>query len=148
MMINVGATLPEDRFDIVTQYLATHFPGKPKPAAVVMPSPATICSGTPTMLAVTWGGSILLLARPVSGPLPGGPQSQPYGIIAVKDVLWYSEAGVKPNIVVHFDPKTETFQSWVIPSGGGVVRNMDVIRDGDPVLACSGVNGLAVVHVQ
>jgi virginiamycin B lyase len=55
---------------------------------------------------------------------------------------------VKPNTVVRFDPKTETFQSWAIPSGGGVVRNMDVTWDGDLVLACGGVNGLAVVHVQ
>jgi virginiamycin B lyase len=31
---------------------------------------------------------------------PGGPQSQPYGIVAVRDILWYSEAGVKPNTVV------------------------------------------------
>ncbi len=76
-------------------------------------------------------------------PSPGGSQSQPYRIAVVKDVLWYSEAGVKPNTVVRFDPKTETFQSWVIPSGGGVVPNMDVTRDGNLVLACSGGNGLA-----
>jgi virginiamycin B lyase len=81
-------------------------------------------------------------------PSPGGPQSQPYGIVAVGDVLWYSEAGVKPNTVVRFDPKTETFQTWAIPSGGGVVRNMMATRDGDLALACSGVNGIAVVHVQ
>src|SRR6266850_2146555 len=81
-------------------------------------------------------------------PSPGGPQSQPYGIYAVRDVLWYSEAGVKPNTVVRFDPKTETFQTWAIPSGGGVVRNMDATRDGNLVLACSGVNGLAMIHVK
>ena len=27
-----------------------------------------------------------------------------------------------PNPIVRFDPKTEKFQSWAIPSGGGVVR--------------------------
>jgi virginiamycin B lyase len=81
-------------------------------------------------------------------PSPGGPQSQPYGIVAVGDVLWYSEAGVKPNTVVRFDPKNETFQTWAIPSGGGVVRNMMATRDGDLALACSGVNGIAMVHMQ
>jgi virginiamycin B lyase len=81
-------------------------------------------------------------------PSPGGPQSQPYGMVAVRDVLWYSEAGVKPNTVVRFDPKTETFQTWTIPSGGGVVRNMDATRDGNLVLAYSGVNRMALVHVH
>jgi virginiamycin B lyase len=81
-------------------------------------------------------------------PSPGGTQSQPYGMVAVRDVLWYSEAGVKPNTLVRFDPKTETFQTWVIPSGGGVVRNMDATRDGNLALACSGVNGLAMIHVK
>mgnify|MGYP003579621716 CR=1 FL=1 len=73
-------------------------------------------------------------------PSAGGRQSQPYGIVAIKDVLWYSEAGVKPNTIVHFDPKSEKFQIWAIPSGGGVVRNMDVTQDGNIALACSGVN--------
>ena len=68
-------------------------------------------------------------------------QSQPYGIQAVKDVIWYSEAAVQPNTLVRFDPKTEKFQTWTIPSGGGVVRNIDITRDGNLALACSGVDG-------
>lgn len=79
---------------------------------------------------------------------PGGPKSQPYGIATVKNVLWSSEAGVKPNTVVRFDPMTEQFQTRVIPSGGGVVQNMMATRDGNLVLACSGVNRIALVHVQ
>jgi len=67
---------------------------------------------------------------------------------AVHDVLWYSEAGVQPNTLVRFDPKTEQFQTWTIPSGGGVVRNMDVTRDGNLTLACSGVNRIALVEVK
>ena len=81
-------------------------------------------------------------------PSPGGPKSQPYGMYAVHDVLWYSEAGVQPNTLVRFDPKTEQFQTWTIPSGGGVVRNMDVTRDGNLALACSGVNRIALVQVK
>jgi virginiamycin B lyase len=81
-------------------------------------------------------------------PSPGGPKSQPYGIAAVNDVLWYSEAGVQPNTIVRFDPKTEKFQTWKIPSGGGVVRNIDATKDGNLALACSGVNRIALVQLK
>ena len=81
-------------------------------------------------------------------PSPGGPRSQPYAITTIKDVLWYVEAGTQPNTLVRFDPKTEKFQTWTIPSGGGVVRNMDVTRDGNLALACSGVNRIALVEVK
>lgn len=79
---------------------------------------------------------------------PGGPRSRPYGITAVGDVIWYSESNTKPNTVVRFDPKTEKFQTWIIPSGGGVVRNMVPTPDGNLWLACSGVNGIAFVEVK
>ncbi|HKU25496.1 MAG TPA: hypothetical protein VJQ54_08495 [Candidatus Sulfotelmatobacter sp.] len=81
-------------------------------------------------------------------PSPGGPKSQPYGIAAVRDVIWYSESGVEPNTIVRFDPKTEKFQTWAIPSGGGVVRNMSVTRDGNIALACSGVNKVGLVKLH
>jgi virginiamycin B lyase len=81
-------------------------------------------------------------------PSPGGPKSQPYGITAVHDVIWYSESAVRPNTLVRFDPKTEKFQTWAIPSGGGVVRNMMANKDGDLVLAESGVNKVALVDIQ
>jgi virginiamycin B lyase len=79
---------------------------------------------------------------------PGGPKSEPYGIVFSKDAIWYSESGVKPNTIVRFEPKTEKFQSWAIPSGGGVVRNMDVTREGNLALACSGVNGIGLVEIR
>ena len=64
-----------------------------------------------------------------------------YGITALNDVIWYSESAVRPNTLVRFDPKTEKFQTWAIPSGGGVVRNMMATTDGNGlVLACSGGN--------
>jgi len=71
-----------------------------------------------------------------------------YGITAVGDVVWYSESGVSPNTLVRFDSKTEKFQTWVIPSGGGVVRNMMATPEGNFVLACSGVNRVALVEVK
>lgn len=79
---------------------------------------------------------------------PSGPQSQPYGIATAKDIVWYNESAVRPNTLVRFDPRTEQFQSWVIPSGGGVVRNMMATPRGDLVLACSGVNRVAYVTVK
>ncbi|MGQ0704239.1 MAG: virginiamycin B lyase family protein, partial [Gemmatimonadales bacterium] len=80
-------------------------------------------------------------------PSPGGPQSRPYGIAAVGSVIWYSESGVRPNTLVRFDTQTEGFQTWAIPSGGGVVRNMMATPEGNLVLACSGVNRVALVQV-
>ena len=65
----------------------------------------------------------------------------------MNDVVWYSESGKNPNTLVRFDPKTEAFQTWPIPSGGGVVRNMMPTADGNLVLACSGVNRIALVDV-
>ena len=81
-------------------------------------------------------------------PSPGGPQSKPYGITAIGEIIWYSESGVRPNTLVRFDPKTEKFQSWLIPSGGGVVRNMMHTKDGNLVLTESGINKVALVTVK
>lgn len=81
-------------------------------------------------------------------PSPGGRESQPYGITSAKDVIWYSESAVSPNTLVRFDPKTEKFQTWIIPSGGGVVRHMMATREGNLVMACSGVNRVALVEVK
>ena len=39
-------------------------------------------------------------------------------------------------------------RDWPIPSGGGVVRNMTATRDGKLVLACSGVDRIALVDVR
>jgi virginiamycin B lyase len=81
-------------------------------------------------------------------PSPGGAGSQPYGITALHDVIWYSESGVRPNTLVRFDPQSRDFQSWVIPSGGGTVRNMMPTRDGRLVLAESGAGKVALVTIE
>jgi virginiamycin B lyase len=80
---------------------------------------------------------------------PGGPNSRPYAIATLKGAVWYSESGVQPNTLVRFDPQTSKFQTWAIPSGGGVVRNMMPTTDGNNlVMACSGVNRVALVTVK
>ena len=81
-------------------------------------------------------------------PSPGGPKSQPYGITSLNGVIWYSESAVRPNTMVRFDPKTETFQTWIIPGGGGVVRNIMPTRDGDIAIAESGVNKVGLVRIE
>lgn len=81
-------------------------------------------------------------------PSPSGGKSQPYAITALNDVIWYVESNTKPNMLVRFDPKTERFQSFRIPSGGGVVRNMTPTRDGALALAESGVNKVALATIQ
>lgn len=58
---------------------------------------------------------------------PSGPISHPYAIAVINDIVWYNESGVRPDPLVRFDPRTETFQSWAIPSGtlhAGMVRHM------------------------
>ncbi len=81
-------------------------------------------------------------------PSPSGPRSLPYGIAFAKGAIWYSESGAKPNTVVRFDPRNEKFQSWAIPGGGDIVRNMDVNRDGNPILANSLVNAVGLVEIK
>jgi virginiamycin B lyase len=78
-------------------------------------------------------------------PSPGGASSKPYGIAVTRDwVVWYSESGIAPNTLVRFDPGTKELTTTMIPSGGGVVRNMAAAPDGRIYLACSGVNKVAV----
>jgi virginiamycin B lyase len=81
-------------------------------------------------------------------PSPSGETSSPYALVVVNDIVWYNESGMRPDAPVRFDPKTEKFQSWAIPGGGDIVRNMDVTRDGNPVLAGSLVNQVGVVTVR
>jgi virginiamycin B lyase len=79
---------------------------------------------------------------------PGGPKSQPYGITARGNEIWYVESNTWPNALVRFDPASGKFQTWAIPAGGGVVRNMDVTRDSGLALAESGVNRVALVTIR
>jgi virginiamycin B lyase len=68
---------------------------------------------------------------------PSGPDSHPYAIAVIDDIVWYNESGVRPDPLVRFDPRAETFQSWAIPSGdyyAGMVRHMRATSDGNLLL--------------
>lgn len=70
-------------------------------------------------------------------PSPSGPRSHPYAIAVFDGAVWYNESGVRPDMLVRFDPAAETFQSWPIPSGevfAGILRHMRVSRDGTALL--------------
>ncbi len=65
-------------------------------------------------------------------PSPSGPDSHPYAIAVFGGAVWYNESGVRPDMLVRFEPVTETFQSWPIPSGdlhAGILRHMRVSGD-------------------
>jgi virginiamycin B lyase len=79
---------------------------------------------------------------------PSGPKSAPYGIVYTRGALWYNESFAKPNTIVRFDPKTEAFQTWAIPGGGDIVRNMDVMPNGNPVTANSLTNQVGMVEIK
>jgi virginiamycin B lyase len=81
-------------------------------------------------------------------PSPSGPKSEPYGMVFTKGAVWYNESNAKPNTIVRFDPATEKFQSWAIPGGGDIVRNMDVSPNGNPVTANSLTNQVGLVEIK
>lgn len=81
-------------------------------------------------------------------PSPSGPASHPYALVVVNDVIWYNESGMRPDALVRFDPATEQFQSWAIPSGVGIVRNMWVTRDGNILIHQSSTNRVGLVTIE
>jgi virginiamycin B lyase len=80
-------------------------------------------------------------------PSPGGSKSEPYAITAIGNLVWYSESGVRPNTMVRFDPQSEKFQTFAIPSGGGVLRHFESTAEGHIVTANSGVNKIGLVEI-
>ncbi|MDH5630465.1 MAG: cytochrome C [Gammaproteobacteria bacterium] len=67
-------------------------------------------------------------------PNPSGEKSHPYAMEVTDDgAVWFNESSRRPETLVRFDPKTETFQSWVISSGGadaGLIRHMRASKKG------------------
>ena len=80
-------------------------------------------------------------------PSPSGPDSHPYAIEVVNDVVWYNESNQRPDALVRFDPKTERFQSWAIPSGVGIIRHMRATPDGNLVIHQSSTNTVGLVTI-
>lgn len=79
---------------------------------------------------------------------PSGPRSQPYALAVINDKIWYNESGMRPDTLVRFDPETEAFQSWAIPSGVGIVRNMWVTKDNNLLIHQSSTNKIGLVTIK
>ena len=62
-----------------------------------------------------------------------------------------TSSGKRPDALVRFDPATETFQSWAIPSGGihaGIIRHMRATREGNLLIHQSSTNRIIQVTVK
>ena len=81
-------------------------------------------------------------------PSPSGPDSHPYAFTVVDDVIWYNESGMRPDALVRFDPETEQFQSWAIPSGVGIVRNFWVTEAGNLLIHQTSSNRIGLVEIR
>lgn len=83
-------------------------------------------------------------------PSPSGPRSHPYAIEVLDGIVWYNESGMRPDPLVRFDPATERFQSWAIPSGdfyAGILRHMRPTKDGDLLIHQSATNRIIRVKI-
>jgi virginiamycin B lyase len=83
-------------------------------------------------------------------PSPNGKMAVPYGFEVVNDIIWYNESGVRPDMLVRFDPKTEKFQSWPIKSGNvyaGIVRHIRGTPNGDLLIHQTATNRIMRVSV-
>ena len=81
-------------------------------------------------------------------PTPSGPNSHPYAIEVVDDIVWLNESEQRPDVLLRFDPATEKFQSWPIPSGVGIIRNMRRTHDGNLVIHQSSTNTVGLVLID
>ena len=81
-------------------------------------------------------------------PSPSGPDSHPYAFSVVDNIIWYNESGMRPDALVRFDPETERFQSWAIPSGVGIIRNMWVTEAGNLLIHQTSSNRIGLVEIQ
>ena len=79
---------------------------------------------------------------------PGGAKSMPYAVKAIGSDIWFSESGATPATLVRFEPATERFQTWNIPSGGGVLQSISATKDGNLALAEGEMNKIALVTLS
>ncbi len=79
---------------------------------------------------------------------PSGPRSHPYSLAVINDKIWYNESAMRPDALVRFDPETESFQSWAIPSGVGIIRHVWVTRENKLLIHQSSSNRVGLVTIK
>lgn len=78
---------------------------------------------------------------------PSGERSHPYSMTVIDDIIWYNESGMRPDALVRFDPTTQRFQSWAMPSGVGIIRHTWKTRAGDLLVHQSSSNRVGRVRI-
>ena len=79
---------------------------------------------------------------------PSGPHSHPYSLAVINDKIWYNESAMRPDALVRFDPETESFQSWAIPSGVGIIRHVWVTRENKLLIHQSSSNRIGLGTIK
>src|SRR5579859_7531925 len=109
MMRNAGAPLQPDQVAPVADYLAAHFPPRPRPQAVILPGPATVDIHE-------W-----------DVPTPG---SRPHDPLAASDgSLWYT--GQMANVLGRIDPKTGKVREYHLKTPHSGPHGLTEDKDGD-----------------
>src|ERR1700674_969579 len=90
MMLNVGAAVPAEKVDMVTNYLIKNFPEKPGPKPVAIP------------------GNVEVSFKEWKLPTPG---TRPHDPLAAPDgPIWFT--GQMANLLGHIDPKTGDIKEY------------------------------------
>ncbi|MGZ8499723.1 MAG: virginiamycin B lyase family protein, partial [Candidatus Binatia bacterium] len=69
----------------------------------------------------------------------------------VDGIVWYNESARRPDALVRFDPASEKFQSWAIPSGNiyaGMLRHMRPTREGNLLIHQTSTNRIYEVNLK
>jgi len=66
----------------------------------------------------------------------------------IDGVIWYNGSGMRPDALMRFDPEDESFQSWAMPSGVGIIRHTWVAEGGDHLIHQSGSNQVGIVRID
>lgn len=107
-------------------------------------------AGDGSLFYTDFGRGMIARLDPSSGVVqewasPGGFVSRPYALAITRDgAVWYSESGLVPNTIVHFDPAGGAFTTMKLPADAGVVRSLYAAPDGR-VLVASGNDRLMVL---
>jgi virginiamycin B lyase len=78
---------------------------------------------------------------------PSGARSAPHGLTTAGNIVWYVESKSLPNTLVRFDPATERFQTFAIPAGYVIVRDIAVTEDGNLAFAMDQVDRIALATI-
>ncbi len=63
-------------------------------------------------------------------------------------MIWYTKSDMRPDALARFNPEVESFQSWAIPSGVGIIRHTWVTEEGDLLIHQSSSNQVGLVKIN